>query len=143
MRGIVIASHGKMAEGLLDSLTLFLGEEPEQIEAVCLMAGEDLQTYTKRLKDAIDLVDTGDGAVVFCDLLFGTPCNCCAAILRDEQYSNKTQVITGMNLPMLLEFSNLRTIESSNEETKDHLMEVGKEGIKDFNAIVEEARKNV
>ena len=103
MKGIILASHGRLAEGLLDTLTIFSGE-PQQIRALCLLPGEEITDFMKTLEDAIQEVDTGDGVVIFCDLLFGSPCNCSARLLQDPIYAEKISVITGMNLCMVLEY---------------------------------------
>ena len=58
MKGIILASHGRLAEGLLDTLTIFSGE-PQQIRALCLLPGEEITDFMKMLEDAIQEVDTG------------------------------------------------------------------------------------
>lgn len=107
MKGIILASHGRLAEGLLDTLTIFSGE-PQQIRALCLLPGEEITDFMKTLEEAIQEVDTGDGVVIFCDLLFGSPCNCSARLLQDPVYAEKISVITGMNLCMVLEIHRLQ-----------------------------------
>lgn len=140
MKGIVIASHGKMAEGLLDTLQLFCGELV-QVEAVCLEPGEDLASFSLKLKKAFDKVETGDGTYMFCDLLFGTPCNTVSSFLNIPEYKDKIEVITGMNLPMLLEYTNSRAYNTCGN--KEDLINIGKDGIVDFNKLLEERKKDV
>lgn len=131
MKGIILASHGRMAEGLLDTLKIF-SDDPQQVEALCLMPGDDVAEFLGKLKAAIDSVDTGDGAVVFCDLLFGSPCNCSARFLNDPEYAEKIQVITGMNLPMVLEYTAAR--EGGMEFAE--VIDTGRSGIADFNQML-------
>jgi len=131
MKGIILASHGRLAEGMLDTLKIFSGE-CEQIQALCLMAGDDVSEYLEKLKKAIDEVDQGDGVVVFCDLLFGSPCNCSARLLNDPLYADRITVFTGMNLPLVLEYTNSREIGISNEE----LLTTGKDGVANFNDML-------
>lgn len=64
MKGIILASHGRLAEGMLDTLQIF-SDGAKQIEALCLMPGDDVAEFLEKLKEAIDHVDTGDGAVIF------------------------------------------------------------------------------
>ena len=135
MKGIILASHGRLAEGLLDTLTIFSGE-PQQIRALCLLPGEEITDFMKTLEDAIQEVDTGDGVVIFCDLLFGSPCNCSARLLQDPVYAEKISVITGMNLCMVLEYIGFREAGMKREA----LVNTGQQGIVDFNKMLAERK---
>lgn len=127
MKGIVLLSHGKLAEGMLDTLQIFL-DNVNQIRAVCLTSNEDLFNYTNQIKEAINSVDTGKGVVVFCDLLFGTPFNCCAKLLEEDELSGKIDLITGMNLPMLLEY----VTSQSDNDSFNEIISTGQKGIVNF-----------
>ena len=135
MKGIILASHGRLAEGLLDTLTIFSGE-PQQIRALCLLPGEEITDFMKTLEDAIQEVDTGDGVVIFCDLLFGSPCNCSARLLQDPVYAEKISVITGMNLCMVLEYIGSREAGMKREA----LVNTGQQGMVDFNKMLAERK---
>lgn len=135
MKGIILASHGRLAEGLLDTLTIFSGEQ-QQIRALCLLPGEEITDFMKTLEDAIQEVDTGDGVVIFCDLLFGSPCNCSARLLQDPVYAEKISVITGMNLCMVLEYIGSREAGMKREA----LVNTGQQGIVDFNKMLAERK---
>ena len=135
MKGIILASHGRLAEGLLDTLTIFSGE-PQQIRALCLLPGEEITDFMKTLEDAIQEVDTGDGVVIFCDLLFGSPCNCSARLLQDPVYAEKISVITGMNLCMVLEYIGSREAGMKREA----LVNTGQQGIVDFTKMLAERK---
>lgn len=97
MIGMIVASHGPMAQGLLETSQWFFGEQP-QFEALCLQPGQDLDEFDRLMAEAAERVDTGDGVIVFCDLLFGTPCNRAAL-----QLSDKIQILAGVNLGVILE----------------------------------------
>lgn len=131
MKGIILASHGGLAEGIYNTVSMIAGE-PEQTKVLCLQPGTDVTVYLNDLKQAIDSVDTGEGVTVFCDLLFGTPCNCCARLLNDSQYKDRISVITGMNLPMIIEYTGARDFDADMEE----IMNAGKEGIVDFKRLI-------
>ena len=131
MKGIIIASHGRLAEGMLDTLQIFSGEQ-EQVKALCLLPEEDIQAFLGKIQNALQEVDSGEGAIIFCDLLFGTPCNCSARILSDSTNKEKISVITGMNLPMIMEYMGAR--ETGME--RDALVETGRAGIVDFNQML-------
>lgn len=127
MKGILLMSHGKMAEGLLDTLKMFNGEI-EQIKTLCLMPGQDMAEFLANIQQAAKEVDTGDGVVAFCDLLFGTPCNCSSRLIMDESLKDKLDIITGMNLPMVMEYLGMRESGMSAEQ----ILDAGKNGIVDF-----------
>lgn len=131
MKGILLASHGRMAEGLLDTLHIFSGELP-QTKALCLLPGEDMAAFLAAMEAAIQEVDSGDGVVIFCDLLFGSPCNCAARLLKEDAYKDRLQVVTGMNLAMVLEYVGTR---EAGMQTSD-VVATGQTGIVDLNAMM-------
>lgn len=132
MRGIVIASHGKFAEGMYDAIKMFSGEL-ENFSYISLLPDQDLKSFIEELKNKIDKVDTGDGVVVFCDLLYGTPSNIVSSLLKEEIYKEKLEIISGINLATVLEYTNTR-----NEIfDRNKLLEVGKSSIASVNDIIE------
>lgn len=133
MKGILLASHGRLAEGLLDTLQIFSGES-QQIQALCLLPGEEITDFMDRLERAVQEVDTGDGVVIFCDLLFGSPCNCSARLLHAAAAEGNISVITGMNLCMVLEYIGSR----ESGMTREALVNTGRQGIADFNKLLAE-----
>ena len=78
-------------------------------------------------------MDSGDGVVVFCDLLYGTPSNIVSSLLKEEIYKEKLEIISGINLATVLEYTNTR-----NEIfDRNKLLEVGKSSIASVNDIIE------
>ncbi|MDU5509304.1 PTS sugar transporter subunit IIA [Enterococcus gilvus] len=128
MKGILIVSHGNLAEGMRDTLELFLGKI-EQLDTLTLSAGQEISDFKDKLLHKIQLLDTGDGVVIFCDLAFGTPANVAARLLGEAEYKDRAQIITGMNLPLILEYSQLR---SENVDFND-MISVGKDGMMNLN----------
>ena len=132
MRGIIIASHGKFAEGMYDAIKMFSGEL-ENFSYISLLPDQDLKSFIEELKNKIDKVDSGDGVVVFCDLLYGTPSNIVSSLLKEEIYKGKLEIISGINLATVLEYTNTR-----NEIfDRNKLLEVGKASIASVNDIIE------
>ncbi len=132
MKGIVITSHGPMAQGILETSKLFFGEQP-QIKACCLSAEDNPDDFVNVLKDAVKEVDTGDGVIVFCDMLFGSPCNCMARIIAEDLESDKVQVVTGVNLAMILQILSVR---EAADVSIEELLKSGTDGIADLKAIL-------
>ncbi|MDU6181428.1 MAG: PTS sugar transporter subunit IIA [Anaerococcus vaginalis] len=132
MRGIIIASHGKFAEGMYDAIKMFSGEL-ENFSYISLLPDQDLKSFIEELKNKIDKVDSGDGVVVFCDLLYGTPSNIVSSLLKEEIYKEKLEIISGINLATVLEYTNTR-----NEIfDRNKLLDVGKSSIASVNDIIE------
>lgn len=132
MIGIVLISHGKMADGMLDSCKLFFGEEKPQILSVCLLPENSPEDFDKKIELAISKVDSGDGVLILCDLLGGTPCNRCAYILND-----RIQVVAGVNLSILLEFLATRdSLKDISELDVETLIFVGANGVVSLNKLL-------
>lgn len=134
MKGILFISHGKMAEGIVDSLTMFFGERPKNIDHLGLSYDEGPESFKNQLEDKIIHLNKGDGVIVFADLFGGTPANT-ASLLAN----NDCQIISGMNLAMALECVGTR--ENSNLSINE-LVQTGKEGIMYINDILAEKNKN-
>lgn len=98
VKGIVIASHGDLAEGMLDAMHLLTGDQ-EAVCAVGLKPGSSPEEFREKLSKAIDEVDQGEGVLVLVDLFGGTPSNSTALLFGREDL----RAVAGVNLPMLLE----------------------------------------
>lgn len=96
MIGVVVCTHGTMAQSLVDTANLIVGEFPG-CAAVGLKPGEPMEDAIARLRLAIDSVDDGSGVLILCDLFGGTPSNLSLSFLSD-----KVEILTGASLPMLL-----------------------------------------
>lgn len=128
MKGILFISHGKMAEGVVDSLTMFFGERPENIDYLGLSYDEGPEKFKEQLEVKISELNQGDGVIIFADLFGGTPANT-AAIFAGEDH----EIVAGLNLAMALECVGTR---SNNHLSTDELIKVGKEGIVSINDIL-------
>ena len=102
MVGLVIATHGRLAEELLRTAEGIVGPL-EQSEAVTVAADVSMDDARARLGEAVRRVDSGDGTLVLTDMFGGTPANLALTFL-DE----KVEVVTGVNLPMILKLSTAR-----------------------------------
>lgn len=125
MIGIVLASHGKFAEGMKDAAEMLFGPL-KQVTCVSLEPGQAAEDFQKRLSEAIHEVDEGNGAIILCDVLGGTPSNRAAFLM------SKVDVIAGVNLSLLLELLGQRLCDEVNIAT---LMDVGKQGLAHMNPL--------
>jgi PTS system mannose-specific IIA component len=102
MVGLVVATHGKLAEELLRTAEGIVGRL-EQCEPVSVGAESSMEDARARLGEAVHRVDSGEGVLVLTDMFGGTPANLALTFL-DE----KLEVITGVNLPMILKLTTAR-----------------------------------
>lgn len=128
----ILASHGGLAEGLLNSINMLLGPQ-EEIEAYALLPEEEPERLYERLEAAIR--DDGDGEVFFfTDLYFGSPFNRVVELARTRDIYH----ITGMNLPILIEALVARNGGASCEGVLNAAMSVSGDCIKDVRSLLAE-----
>lgn len=101
MVGIVLVSHGAMADGMLDAARMIVGDQ-EGIMAISLEEMDNVEGLIEKVAAAVERVDTGDGVIVLVDVFGASPFNASARLTMTR---DKMDVITGMNLPMLLELA--------------------------------------
>jgi PTS system mannose-specific IIA component len=102
MIGVVVATHGRLAEELIRAAEGICGPL-ENCRAMTLSATSHLDDARDALANAIESVDQGDGVLVLTDMFGGTPSNLALTFL-DE----RVEVVTGVNLPMLLKLTTSR-----------------------------------
>ena len=88
-----------MASGIKSSLNMFFGDEIPQLDTLCLSENTSPESFGEEIGNKIKELDTGNGVVIFADLIGGTPCN-----QAFKYISSKVALIGGMNLPVIMEF---------------------------------------
>jgi PTS system mannose-specific IIA component len=123
MIGVVVATHGKLAEELIRTAQAVVGPI-EQIAPVSIVAtSPDVRSD---LKAAIQRVDGGEGVLLLTDILGGSPTNLCLSFLTER----KVEVVTGVNLPMLLKLPGLRaSAKGGIVEVAEKLAEAGQRSV--------------
>ncbi len=134
MVGVVIVTHGKFADGLLDAMHLIAGPQ-EKIDQISLKEGDSVELLKSRILESVKNLDDGDGVLVFVDMFGASPCNAAAALFKEH-----VEVVTGVNLPMILEILNLRGSVSL-KELAAIAMDAGKESIKNLTEMVRDSLK--
>lgn len=125
MTGIIVASHGDLAKGILMSAEMIVGKQ-ENVAACCLLPSEGPEDIKNKIMTAIDQFDSCDEILFLVDLWGGTPFNQITTLVEgNENY----HVITGLNLPMLIEACMARSSYEHVNDLKKHVLETGKEGI--------------
>ena len=110
MIGIVVVSHGRLAEEFIAALEHIVGPQ-QNLCAVCIGADDDMELRRKEIIDAVARVDDGAGVVVLTDMFGGTPSNLAISIIDKA----KVEVIAGVNLPMLIKLTSVRNSERLGE----------------------------
>lgn len=129
--GVVVASHCDLAHAFIASAEVIVGAQTD-VAAVCLAPEDNLESCRSALLDAVNQVDHGNGAIVLIDLFGGTPCNAAALTLRDHA----CVVVTGVNLPMLIEILMSREGASSMDELAALAVQAGRSSIIDVGAQI-------
>jgi PTS system mannose-specific IIA component len=102
MVGLVLATHGRLAEELLRAAEGIVGTM-ERSRAVSISAASSMEAARAELGEAIRAVDEGEGVLVLTDMFGGTPANLALTFL-DE----RIEVVTGVNLPMVVKLASTR-----------------------------------
>ena len=123
MIGIIIVTHGRLAEELLAAAELIVGKM-ENCVAVSISPDEDMDKAEARIGGAIRKVNLGKGVLILTDLFGGTPSNLSLTFLEAGQ----VEVLSGANLPMLLSLATSRD-DKSLIETADMALEAGRNNI--------------
>jgi PTS system mannose-specific IIA component len=98
MIGVVIAAHGDLAESLLRTAALVV-RNTARVLAVSIRQEDDTQSYEARFCAAVQEVrGSSDGVLVLTDMFGGTPANIGMTLHEGSQ----VEVLTGVNLPMLI-----------------------------------------
>ncbi|MBU3179063.1 mannose/fructose/sorbose PTS transporter subunit IIA [Clostridium estertheticum] len=127
MVGIILASHGEFAKGILQSGAMIFGEQ-ENVKAVTLMPSEGPDDLKAKMKDAIASFDNQDQVLILVDLWGGTPFNQANSLF--EEHKDKWAIVAGMNLPMVIEAYSSRSSMESAQEIAAYILKPAKEGVK-------------
>ncbi|MEY8435636.1 PTS sugar transporter subunit IIB [Streptococcus hyointestinalis] len=128
--GIIIASHGKFAEGIHQSGSMIFGEQ-EKVQVVTFMPNEGPDDLYEHFNNAIGQFDADDEILVLADLWSGSPFNQ-ASRIQGENPDRKMAIITGLNLPMLIQAYTERMMDASAgvESVAANIIKEAKDGIK-------------
>jgi PTS system mannose-specific IIA component len=104
MIGVVVVTHGQLATELVNAAEMIVGDLP-QFTAVSIGWHEDVNDARDDIAQAIARVDGQHGVLVLTDMFGGTPSNLGMTFLATD----RVEVITGVNLPMLIKLAGLRS----------------------------------
>ena len=123
MIGVVVITHGQLATELVHAAETIVGDLPN-FTAVSIGWHEDVQDAREAIAGAIDRVRQAGGVVLVTDMFGGTPSNLGITFLEQD----KVEIVTGVNLPMLIKAASLKDAASLTEVART-LREHGKNAI--------------
>src|SRR5262245_15910344 len=100
--GVVIVTHGRIAEELIRATETIVKEKVLMVP-VSVLQSDETGHYQKQIELALERVDQGAGILLLSDMFGGTPSNLCHPFLK----KGKIELVTGVNLPMLLKLATL------------------------------------
>lgn len=103
MIGMVLVTHGRLADELVAALEHVVGPQPS-VATVCIGPDDDMEQRRRDILQSTAKVDDGNGVVLLTDMFGGTPSNLAISIMDKA----KVEVIAGVNLPMLIKLASVR-----------------------------------
>ncbi len=110
MVGAVVITHGTLAASLLKTSKAIAGKV-DKVRTIAVKSGSTAEEVRDELYEGIKAVGGADGVIIFTDMFGGTPTNIALSLLEE----GVVEVLTGVNLPMLLKFFSLRKTEKAKE----------------------------
>jgi PTS system mannose-specific IIA component len=108
MVGVILVTHGQFGNYLLEAAQTILGPQ-EQCTHIAVEGSIDMAALLTNLKSTVKRMESGDGVIILTDMFGGTPSNISLSLLQP----GKVDVLTGVNLPMLLRILGMRDQELS------------------------------
>jgi PTS system mannose-specific IIA component len=106
MIGLVIVTHGRLAEEFIFAMEHVVGSQPA-VASICIGPNDDMERRRQDIIEAARNVDSGRGVILLTDMFGGTPSNLAISVMGET----RAEVIAGLNLPMLIKLASVRTRE--------------------------------
>lgn len=134
---IIIGTHGAAAEQLLKTAEMLLGEQ-SNVAYIDFVPGENAETLIEKYNERLIHLDSSKGVIFLVDTWGGSPFNAASRIVTDKE---NYEVITGVNVPMLVETFMARDDDPSFDELVALALETGREGVRALRAKEPEPAK--
>ena len=126
MASVLVLSHGQLANELVDAASKIVPQLSEELAALCLPWDLDPDEASLLLKSKIDALDKGEGVLIITDMFGGTATN----LALSHLIPGEVEVITGVNLPMLVKLGSLRTRDLELNEVANLLTQAAQKSIR-------------
>ncbi|KDA03274.1 PTS sugar transporter subunit IIA [Hyphomonas oceanitis] len=113
MIGIVVVSHGKLARELVAATEHVVGEQP-CFRSISIEVEDDIEARRDQIRETAKSCDSGRGVIILTDMFGGTPSNLAMSIMS----AGNIEVLSGVNLPMLIKLAEVRETLSLPEASK-------------------------
>jgi mannose PTS system EIIA component len=123
MIGLVLVTHGRLAEEFRSALEHVVGQQTH-VATISMHPDDDVESRRGDIIKAVGTVDSGRGVVILTDMFGGTPSNLAISVME----TGKVEVIAGMNLPMLVKLASVRG-EVPLEQAVEQAQEAGRKYI--------------
>jgi len=138
MIGIVIVTHSRLGDSLIEAAEFILGQKQEAIVPVSINLKENADLLRKKIATGIKKVSRDNGVLLLTDMFGGTPSNLSYSFLEE----NRVEVLSGVNLPIVI-----KAIESRKKlnlvELAQELESYGKKSISVAGGILKGKSKSV
>jgi len=124
MIGIVIATHRHLGDSFVDAAEFILNDKLVGTATVSIDLNEPADKLRKKIVEAVKRVDNQQGVLILTDMFGGTPSNLSYSLLEE----GKIEVISGVNLPMVIKAANSRQ-KMTLSELAETLEDYGKKSI--------------
>ncbi len=124
MIGVLVITHGNLGAELIRAAELIKGNLENTLH-ITIDATKGLEDIRKEILSSVRKVDVGKGVLILTDLFGGTPSNVSLSFLKE----GKIEVVTGVNLPMLLKIPDVREKEENLADFASQIRDYGKKNI--------------
>jgi mannose PTS system EIIA component len=107
MIGLVLVTHGRLAEEFIAAMEHVVGDQPN-MRAISIGPDDDIEQRRLDILAAVEAVDVGAGVILLTDMFGGTPSNLAISIMD----KGRVEIIAGVNLPMLIKLASVRESET-------------------------------
>ncbi|MEM1484111.1 PTS sugar transporter subunit IIA [Oscillospiraceae bacterium PP1C4] len=135
---ILVLSHGDFSRELVKSAELIVGEQHEGIIPLCLPLNQDMEEYYREIEQHVLKSEGKGGTLILTDIMGGSTFITAAKIYRMLHSQIPVEIVTGVNLPMLIEVLGCRE-SGSLEQGKQIALTEGVCGIQDFSARLQKS----
>ncbi len=136
MIGIILVTHGQLADEFLSALEHIVGEQ-KNIGSICIQAEDDMEKRRAEIFEAVGNVNDGDGVILLTDMFGGTPSNLAISLMSEES----VEVIAGVNLPMLIQLVQSRQTQTL-EDAVNEAAAAGRKYISVASKLLADRKKN-
>lgn len=136
MRYVLIVSHGMFANGIHDAVKMLSGNESDEIRSIGLLRDMGADEFAVEFRKILPELGPEDEIIMFADIVGGSPLSTAANVIAEEGLLDKTLMIGGMNLPLVLT-GVLSKDDMTFDEIKTELLEDAAAGLKVFSVETE------